>query len=168
MTDTTPDATADARLQAATQYDSILEALAACELDWGRLTELRDDREAADSPEEWAAQNPADAAELAELESAAGDCESEDDARERAMEGALSAEVRSGWGAVGKALAPSEFRILLCTGGPAVQIVGDLDAHNQPESARLEYQDWFTPWTEYGPARSSVLVRFASLFYFGE
>ena len=34
------------------------------------------------------------------------------------------------------------------TGGPAVQIVGDLDEHGgiygQP---RLEYQDWFTPWT---------------------
>lgn len=166
MTDNTP--APDARLQAAAQYDSIIEALAAVELDWGRLTELRDDREAADSPEEWAAQNPDDAAELAELESAAGDCENEDDARERAMLGALSTEARSGWGAVGEELTPSEFRIVLCTGGPAVQIVGDLDEHNQPSRARLEYQDWFTPWTDYGPARASALVRFASLFYFGE
>ena len=60
----------------------------------------------------------------------------------------LEISVRSLWTPLGHAMEADEFRILLCTGGPAVQIVGDLDedrsVFGQP---RLEYQDWFTPWT---------------------
>ncbi|MDR6858912.1 hypothetical protein J2W96_005244 [Variovorax guangxiensis] len=41
-----------------------------------------------------------------------------------------------------------EFEILLCTGGPTVRIVGDLDHHGEPDRARIEYQDWFEPWRE--------------------
>ena len=33
--------------------------------------------------------------------------------------------------------------------GPHVRITGKLNQHGEPESARLEYQDWGTPWTEY-------------------
>ena len=40
-------------------------------------------------------------------------------------------------------------KILLCWGGPAVQIVGTLDDDNQPDSAELQYQDWFTSWIDY-------------------
>src|SRR5690606_36741655 len=57
--------------------------------------------------------------------------------------------VRSGWTQPGAEMEAEEYRILLCTGGPAVQIVGDLNRYNEPESARLQYQDWFTPWTDY-------------------
>lgn len=56
--------------------------------------------------------------------------EEDHEAAERAIhEDALSVEVRSGWyvpGARDADTKPAEYRILLCTGGPAVQIVGGL------------------------------------------
>lgn len=64
----------------------------------------------------------------------------------------------------------NQYFILLCTGGPAVRIVGNLDDHNEPETARLEYQDWGTPWTAY-PCRSDdedALLEYARYYYFGE
>ena len=81
---------------------SIVEMVAALQCDYDRLEELRDERDGHDDgPEAWASENPDDAAELAELESAAGDCENADDARERIMEDPLSVEVRSDWHAPG-------------------------------------------------------------------
>lgn len=108
--------------------------------------------------------------ELAELEADAGDCESREDAEQRIQEGPLSVEVRSCWHTPGdNDLGPCEFRILLCTGGPAVQIRGELGTYNEPERAWLEYQDWFTPWIEYfEPGNMDTLVEYASQFYFGE
>lgn len=73
----------------------------------------------------------------------------EDEARERIMEDPLSLEVRSDWTALGEKLTASEFCILLCTGGPAVRIVGELSQHGEPESCRIQHQDWGTPWTEH-------------------
>lgn len=59
----------------------------------------------------------------------------------------LEISVRSLWTPLGHTMEADEFRILLCTGGPAVQIVGDLDeAGGVFGRPRLEYQDWFTPW----------------------
>ena len=59
----------------------------------------------------------------------------------------LSVEVRADWHAVGAEQSrATEFRIELCTGGPAVRIIGDLDQYCEPENPRVEYQDWFTPW----------------------
>lgn len=98
----------------------------------------------------------------------------EDDARQRIEEDALSVEVRSDWHSPherdtsGKA---TEYRILLCTGGPACQIVGDLDRHGEPESARIQYQDWGTPWTDWrdGPDdEDEILLAYAAVFYWGE
>lgn len=64
---------------------------------------------------------------------------------------------------------PTEFEILLCTGGPAVRIVGDLDQHKQPERPRIQYQDWGTPWTEYFEANGSEsLQTYCQQFYFGD
>ena len=64
----------------------------------------------------------------------------------------------------------SEYRILLCTGGPAVQIIGELDKHCQPDSARLQHQDWGTPWTDLGlsPEQQDTLLEYCQQFYFGE
>jgi len=73
-----------------------------------------------------------------------GDELDEDTMRERIEENALSIQVRSGWQAPGEALTPVEFEILLCTGGPAVRIIGDMGS-----DIRVEYQDWGTLWTEY-------------------
>ena len=60
--------------------------------------------------------------------------------REHAEQQALSAEVRSDWHTPGtQSDASDEYRLLLCTGGPAVQITGNLDAYGYPEDATLQY-----------------------------
>ena len=89
--------------------------------------------------------------------------------RDEITESALSVQVRSGWVDSGADnMGAEEYCVLLSTGGPALRLTGDLNAHGDPETARLEYQDWGTPWTEYGDADRDVLLRFAAHFYFGE
>ena len=169
----------EAEKQAAAQLSSIIEMVAAAECDFDRLTELREEREdLEDDAEALAAWDAENGAELADLTAAAGECADADEARERLQEDPLSVEVRSGWANVGEDLEPAEFCVLLCTGGPAVRIVGDLD-RGQPSRPRLEYQDWGTPWTEYfppadGPDAMTVsgmraaLQSYCEALYFGE
>jgi len=100
------------------------------------------------------------------------------DPQGRIYEDPLSIEVRSDWHTlctgglhnpgIGNA---TEYRILLCTGGPAVRIIGELDDHQQPETARIEYQDWFTPWIRYADTtdeEDKALLTYARQFYFGD
>ena len=61
-------------------------------------------------------------------------------------ENALSVQIRSGWHAPGEEHRGAEYEILLCTGGPAVRIVGELDDDAQPETAELQAQGWGIPW----------------------
>lgn len=98
------------------------------------------------------------------------DDDARDEARERILEDALSVEVRSDWEVPGATFTASEYRVLLCTGGPAVQIVGNLSEHGEPETARLMYQDWFTPWSELIVTGSdrAALMSYVQQFYFGE
>lgn len=92
----------------------------------------------------------------------------EDEARQDLLSLALEVMVRSDWVHPGDRDydTPVEYKILLCTGGPAVRIVGELNTAGMPESACLEYQDWGTPWTEYRltSQEEDVLVEFASEF----
>jgi len=96
----------------------------------------------------------------------------EDEAREAISEDPLSVEVRSDWHEPGsKDDKPTEYKILLCTGGPAVRIIGELDEYGQPETAKIEYQDWFTPWVSYANTSSEedeTLLTYARQFYYGE
>jgi len=159
-------------------FDSIAEMVAALECDYNRLEELRDDRDGYDDPndhvgndadnsaEAWALDNPDEAEELAGMVKDAGDCKDQDEARERIEEDALSVEVGCWW-TPGSEAEPTEYRILLTTGGPAVRIVGDLGQHNEPHRARLEVQDWFKPWTEYH-CDEEILLAYARCFFFGE
>lgn len=135
-----------AEQQARAQLASICDMIAALECDYDRLTDLRDIRDNAKAAGE--PMDEADAAELAELEAAAGDCEDADDARQRIDEDPLSIEIRSGWESLGAELTPSEFKILLCTGGPHAEIRGDLDEHGSPSRPRLMYSDWGVGLTE--------------------
>ena len=64
-----------------------------------------------------------------------------------AAAGGLS--VRSGWSCNFDELEAEQFRIDLAGGGPAVRIVGNLARFGHAEDARLEYQDWGTPWLEF-------------------
>ena len=74
-----------------------------------------------------------------------------DDEREAARtaiyDDPLAVDVRSGWVNVWAAeFEPVEYRVLLCTGDPAVQLEGELDDRGQPYDVQLQHQDWFEPW----------------------
>ena len=116
-----------------------------------------------------------------------------DAALEAIQESPLSVEVRSGWVSLtdwgylkrdASSIEAAEYKILLTTGGPALRIIGELDQYGEPETARLEYQDWGTPWTEYVPltdkatptlhsetyrdvAALDALLAYARSFYYG-
>jgi hypothetical protein len=102
------------------------------------------------------------------LEAATDD--NRDDAEQAIQESPLSVEVRSEWHTVGSKVPGGQYKILLCTGGPAVQIIGELDEYCQPENATLQYQDWGTPWTNYRTSSKdeAAMVTYASQFYFEE
>ena|SRR3990167_380422 len=110
-------------------------------------------------------------AALEEAEADIGDRtgEERDEARQAIEEDALSVEVRSDWHEIGGDSDPDEYCILLCTGGPAVRIIGRLDQYSEPESARLQYQDWSTPWQELilSSKDYATLLTYAQCFYFG-
>jgi hypothetical protein len=90
------------------------------------------------------------------------------DAFEEIQDGPLAVSVRSDWQAPGSPLQAAEYQILLAWGGPAVRITGDLD-DEQPTTARIEYQDWFTPWQEFttSPEETDALIEYARCFYLG-
>lgn len=73
-----------------------------------------------------------------------------EDLEQKWDEDPLEVSVRcASWSTPHDDLQPDEYRVLLCTGGPAVQITGDLDERGCPTNATLQYQDWFTPWEDY-------------------
>jgi hypothetical protein len=94
----------------------------------------------------------------------------EEAVRETIEEDPLSVEVRSGWVNSPAEMKAEKYQILLCTGGPAVRIIGELDIWGNPYTARLEYQDWGTPWVQYldmTPSEYEALLTYARQFYFG-
>lgn len=148
--------------------ESIAEMVAALQCDYDRLEELREMKA------DWSSDDRADgktweesgwAEELAELEAAAGDCESEEEARERIHEDPLSLQFRSDWCSSREGMEPAEFELLLGTGGPAVRIIGDIN-RGSPSRPRLQVQDWFQPWTEYLDADEDILQAYCEVFYF--
>lgn len=157
--------------------ECLAEMVNALECDYDRRETLRSERDdwkpdpndEPGCPATWAEANPDDAAELADIETCAGDCESEDDARERIQEDPLCIELSGTW-SVGSEPEAERAYILLGTGGPAVRIVCELDSDMQPRRAWIEAQDWGTAWTEYhGDAISrDQLLKYCSVFYFGE
>lgn len=91
--------------------------------------------------------------------------------QEGMQESALSVDIREGWRSPGEraSMEPTEFQILLSTGGPALRIMGELDQWSQPARCWLEHQDWGTPWVRHfsrSAERAIALRWFASLFCF--
>jgi hypothetical protein len=96
----------------------------------------------------------------------------DDSARQAILEDALSVQVRSDWYVPGiDPGKPDEFEILFCTGGPAVRLIGTLDRFCEPETVRMQVQDWFQPWTPFDPTTEDgdedVLLTYARCFWFG-
>lgn len=177
------DRNENARKQALAQLESVKAMVAAIGLDWNRYEELKEEREtlAQDLEDTAGTMEHADAIgalaewdrengeEFQDLKEAAGEYEDEDAARQAIQEDPLSVEVRSGWYTPGSEAEPEEFKILLCTGGPAVQIRGELDQYRQPSRAWIEFQDWFTSWEELvEPGSTETLLTYCQEFYFGE
>lgn len=170
-----------AKEQAQAQYESILEMLEALDIEGAAsqyakdLTRERCEELLAEACIDCRPDEPLeDLREAVAVNIADGTIEQpgdmewdEDDARERIQEDPLSVEVRSGWHTPGDAPQVEEFCILLCTGGPAVQIRGELDEHCEPCRAWLEYRDWGTPWTQYFDAAQDTLLQYAGQFYYG-
>lgn len=114
-------------------------------------------------------------AQLRSLREMVSEARSDDDEErergiERIMEDPLSVEVRSGWVSPGTEMEATEFCILLCSGGPAVRIVGTLGPYSEPDTARVEYQDWFQPWAVLALTNENeqYVLAYASLFCFGD
>jgi hypothetical protein len=98
------------------------------------------------------------------------DGEVSDAAREEITESVLCVEARTDWGVPGAERQEAEYRILLSTGGPALQITGDLSDGEPDYTPSLQWQDWGTPWTDYRMTadEESDLSAFVHCFYFGE
>ena len=93
----------------------------------------------------------------------------EDEALDTIQEDPLEVSVRSDWHHPGQDSEPSEYLILLCTGGPAVRIMGDLNRYREPETANIQYQDWFTQWETLPTTteEDEALLAYARCLYFG-
>lgn len=176
----TTEKTKDELLQeiGASAMASIAEMVAALTVDRDRLQELRDDREALEGADDaateelrkdWDDDNGEELKELEEAVTIDGDEVDEEQARERIQEHPLCVQVRGDWHDVGADDdGAAEYEILLSTGGPATRIIGELNEHHEPTSARLQAQDWFTQWTEYMQADREILLTYVRCFYFGD
>ena len=99
----------------------------------------------------------------------------EEEARDEALDVCWKSD---DWQAVGDQanFTPTKGRVLLSTGGPACQVVCDLE-NNWPTNPEIQWQDWGTPWTTPSIQREleldfeladSALEWFINLFYWGE
>jgi hypothetical protein len=149
--------------------ECIAEMVAALECDYERLAELRDlrseYRENATTGGDDCGFGDDEAEELAELEKAAGDCESQEDAIDRIHDDPLSLELSGTW-LPGDTPVADKAILLLGTGGPAVRLMVELD-DSAPTRAYLQVQDWGTPWTDVF-TDGRTLLRYAEQFYYGE
>jgi hypothetical protein len=151
------------------QYRSICLMLEAVNFDYNYYSEMSDladnsmgysSDEGIEGAKEWLQENP----------KPFDDIDNADDAADHLREDALEVLVRTDWHYYGSTdiQTPTEFCILLCTGGPAVRIIGELDEDGSPMRAWLEYQDWGTPWTHlYIEGSNAILCRYAS-YYLGD
>ena len=172
-----------AEKQARAQTESIATMVAAIECNYARLNELREDLETAcfdesqftdPNPRGWISEAASNAehtyhttaTEFIALETAAGECTSEDEAREAIKQDPRSVEIRSGWANSRAEFEPEEFRIVLCAGGPHVEILGDLD-RGEPSRPRILYRDWGTSGELFDFDREAVLT-YCRVFYYGE
>lgn len=153
--------------QARAQLESVCTLVHYLGLPWDQRDEIL-----TDDPEEIEALSDADRNARIDFIDAENDHGITDEygAREAIEQDALSVEVRTGWYAPGEESTPEEFRIVLCTGGPHVEIRGELN-RGEPSSARLMYQDWGTPLTELVDISSdnrASLLTYCRVHYFGE
>ena len=109
---------------------------------------------------------------IIEMVEAANQAKSERDreeAEQAIYDDPLEVSIRGGWRSPGgEPYTATDYKILLCTGGPAVRIVGELNEYKEPATAKLQYQDWFTPWEYYrlSSEEEETLLDYARRFLF--
>tara|TARA_R100001463_G_scaffold24749_1_gene58946 strand:+ start:333 stop:779 length:447 start_codon:yes stop_codon:yes gene_type:complete len=101
-----------------------------------------------------------------------GERDIEEEARDMALDVCWKSD---DWQAVGAELTPTKGRVLLSTGGPACQVICNLDG-DSPSDPEIQWQDWGTPWTtpsikcelelDFDTA-NDALEWFINLFYWG-
>jgi hypothetical protein len=110
----------------------------------------------------------AEVARLAELLEADPD---NDELQDELRALALSQEVRSDWRCLSIAgeTEPDEWRLVLCTGGPHVEVRGEFNNYGDPETASLWAADWGQSLAEVPISQSSadLLLWFGQTFYWG-
>ena len=96
------------------------------------------------------------------------DFKSQDELRESILNSALSIQFRSGWETFKEDFKPTEFKILLSWGGPALRVIGEI-SENFAVNPKLQYQDWGTPWIDFEitEEQQDALNWFCNCFYFG-
>ena len=117
--------------------------------------------------------------ELYKLSQQEADWNDERDIEEEARDEALDVCWKSDdWQAIGakEGFSPTKGRVLLTTGGPACQVVCDLE-DGYPVNPEIQWQDWGTPWPtpsiqcelelDFDTA-NEALVWFINLFWWGE
>tara|TARA_R100001463_G_scaffold6372_1_gene20988 strand:+ start:39 stop:458 length:420 start_codon:yes stop_codon:yes gene_type:complete len=117
--------------------------------------------------------------ELYKLSQQEADWNDDRDIEEEARDEALDVCWKSDdWQAVGDQtnFTPTKGRVLLSTGGPACQVVCDLE-DGYPVNPEIQWQDWGTPWTapsiqcelelDFDTA-TAALEWFIDLFWWGE
>ena|SRR5690606_20552527 len=131
-----------AKNQAKAQVNSIVELIQYLDWDWGGLA----------------------------YDEIPEDCEysCREEVEQAIQETPISVEVRSGWTSSFHSFEAEEFRIVLCTGGPHVEIQGDIGLHGEPRDVKVIYADW----AEKGEYSLSVeereaVTEFCEQFYFG-
>ena len=92
-----------------------------------------------------------------------------DDLQEELRGLALSQEVRSCWQTVGQELEAGMYRLVLCTGGPHVEVTGSLGLGGDPDIGTLWFSDWGTQLTQVNltEPEQELLLWFAQSFYWG-
>lgn len=86
--------------------------------------------------------DPEEQAELDVLTECAGDYADQDAAYDAIIEDPLSIEFRSDWVSQGEMMTRNEYRIVLCMGGPHVELRGEFDYRDSPCSVRVLFKDW--------------------------
>ena len=92
-----------------------------------------------------------------------------EDVYQAIQEKPLSVEVRSGWASSVHSFEADEFRILLCWGGPSVEIRGEIGLRGEPRDVKVFYADW-SERGEYvlSDEEREAVTEFCQQFYFGE
>lgn len=99
------------------------------------------------------------------------DCQ--DVAMDYIRDSALSVEVRSGWHtACDQQLEPAEFRIVFSTGGPHLELRGDITEYGDATKTKMIASDWAERCTIMHTGEkeidTEVIDWVASCFYFGD